>query len=74
MIYRQISIARVMRKIALNDYSDIYFQVDDGSKDLLQLERFKWKLEKFKQHEFFELEGLNPSHMRSNQNLKKKAN
>lgn len=59
MIYRQISIARVMRKIALNDYSDIYFQVDDDSKDLLQLKRFNWKLEKFKQHKFFELEGLN---------------
>lgn len=56
MVYREVSIARVMRKIALNDYENIYFQQNNGSKDLLQLKRYQWSVEEYKKYKFFELE------------------
>lgn len=56
MVYREVSIYRVMRKIAHNDYENIYVQDNDGSKDLLQLKRFNWKLEQYKNRKYFELE------------------
>ncbi|MEK4425893.1 hypothetical protein [Solibacillus sp. FSL K6-1523] len=56
MVYRQVSIARVMRKIAINDYENIYFQDRDGTKKLLQLKGYSWRLDEYKKYNFFELE------------------
>lgn len=57
MIYRQIPISRVMRKIAINDVEFLYFQDKDGNKTLRKLTKYEWYIHDFKKFKFFELEG-----------------
>lgn len=56
MVYRQISLARVMRKIAIGRYENIYFQEKNGTMDLRRFKDFEFKAEEFKKYIFFELE------------------
>lgn len=56
MVYRQISTARVMRKIAIGEIETLYFQEKDGRKTLNEVKGRRWKVDEFKKYFFFELE------------------
>lgn len=56
MIYREISISRLMRKIALDEIDNLYFQDNDGNKTLRKLKQYEFKVNEYKKYKFFELE------------------
>lgn len=57
MVYREISVSRVMRKIAIDDIERLYFQDRDANKTLRKLNQYDWRIDEFKKFKFFELEG-----------------
>lgn len=56
MVYRQISLSRVMRKIVLGDINNLYFQDKDTHKTLRKMTEYDWRIHEFKKYKFFELE------------------
>lgn len=55
MIYREISVARVMRLLALKQTSNLFFQ--DANLGLKKLVDYEWNLQELTKRRFFEKEG-----------------